>query len=46
MVLLPIEDRSPGTIAECTTSSERRESDDTAFEFETASGANEDHENS
>ena len=43
MVLLPIEERSPGTIAVCTTSSERREIDDSAFEPKTASGKDEDN---
>ena len=44
MVLLPIENKSPGAIAECTTSSERRESDAYAFESETTSDTDEDNE--
>ena len=43
MILLPIEDRNPGKEAECTTSSERRETYDSAFELEIASSKDEDN---
>ena len=45
-MLLPIEDKSPGTIAKCTTTKERRQADDPAFESETASGTDEDTDGS
>ena len=46
MILLPIKDKSPGTIAVCTTSNERREFYDTAFEPETAPCKDENNESS